>query len=163
MHSTLHLGRVFHQRIKPINYNFNYRTFSVLINLDELEVINKLLFFSVNSSNLFSFHFKDHGKRIASSNPKDFIKEKISSKFKDKKKYSIYLYCTPRFLGYVFNPISVYLCKNSKNEIKYICYEVKNTQHEQHSYFLKITNKYEIKSTQNLIKNFMFLRFYKCS
>lgn len=154
MDSTLHPGRVFHQRINPINYNFKYRTLSVLINLDELEVINKLPFFSVNSSNLFSFHFKDHGKRIKSSNPKDFIKEKISSKFKDNKKYSIYLYCTPRFLGYVFNPISVYLCKNSKNQIKYICYEVKNTHHEQHSYFLKINKKYDNKIYSKLNKKF---------
>jgi len=45
MDSALHPGRVFHQRINPFNYNFNYRTLSVLINLDELEVINRLLFF----------------------------------------------------------------------------------------------------------------------
>jgi DUF1365 family protein len=51
------------------------------------------------------------------------------------------LYCTPSFLGYVFNPISIYLCKNNKNEIKYICYEVKNTHHEQHCYFIKIKKK----------------------
>ena len=55
-----------------------------------------------------------------------------------KKKYTVYLYCTPSFLGYVFNPISIYLCKNDKKEIKYICYEVKNTHHEQHCYFIKI-------------------------
>lgn len=154
MDSTLHPGRVFHQRVNPINYNFNYKTLSILINLDELEVINKLTFFSVNSPNLFSFHFKDHGKRIASSNPKNFIEEKISRKFRDKKKYSIYLYCTPTFLGYVFNPISVYLCKNSKNEIKYICYEVKNTHHEQHCYFLKIKKNYNNQIYSELNKKF---------
>lgn len=47
MDSTLHPGIVFHQRINPINYNFKYRTLSVLINLDELEVINKLPFFQL--------------------------------------------------------------------------------------------------------------------
>jgi DUF1365 family protein len=154
MDSTVHPGRVFHQRINPIKYNFNYKTLSVLINLNELEVINKLFFFSINSLNLFSFYFKDHGKRIASSNPKDFIEEKIYKKFRDKRKYSIYLYCTPTFLGYVFNPISVYLCKNSRNEIKYICYEVKNTHHEQHSYFLKIKKKYNNKIYSELNKKF---------
>jgi DUF1365 family protein len=47
----------------------------------------------------------------------------------------------------------VYLCKNHKNEIKYICYEVKNTHHEQHCYFLKI-KKNKIKISTRLNKKF---------
>jgi DUF1365 family protein len=33
------------------------------------------------------------------------------------------------------------LCKDQRNKIKYICYEVKNTHHEQHCYFVRIKKK----------------------
>ncbi len=148
MQSSLQLGSVFHNRIFPYNHQFNYKTLSILINLEELNNINKLFLFSINSFNLFSFFFKDHGERNENINPKNFILSNIATKFKDKNKYTVYLYCTPSFLGYVFNPISIYLCKNNKNEIKYICYEVKNTHHEQHCYFIKIKKK----SKNNLFK-----------
>ena len=141
MQSSLQLGSVFHKRIFPYNHQFNYKTLSILINLDELNNINKLFLFSINSFNLFSFFFKNHGARNENNNPKNFILSKIAKKFNDKKNYTIYLYCTPSFLGYVFNPISIYLCKNDKDEIKYICYEVKNTHYEQHCYFVKIKKK----------------------
>ena len=138
MQSSLQLGSVFHRRIFPYTHQFKYKTLSILINLEELNNINKLFLFSVNSFNLFSFFYKDHGERNENSNPKYFILKNISKRFNDKKKYIIYLYCTPSFLGYVFNPISIYLCKDNKNNIKYICYEVKNTHHEQHCYIIKI-------------------------
>jgi len=141
MQSTLQPGSVFHQRIFPFSHKFSYKTLSILIDLDELKNINKLFFFSINKFNLFSFNYKDHGSRKEEINPKDFIKNNILKKFKDKNNYKIYIYCTPSFLGYVFNPISVYLCKNIQNEIKYICYEVKNTHYEQHCYFLKIKKR----------------------
>ena len=153
MNSTLQPGSVFHQRLFPYNHKFTYKTLSLLIDLDELENINKLLFFSINKFNLFSFNFKDHGNRREEINPKHFIKKNIIKKFNDKNNYKIYIYCTPSFLGYVFNPISIYLCKNIKNEIKYICYEVKNTHHEQHCYFLKIKKK-KRKIFSNLSKKF---------
>ena len=138
MQSSLQLGSVFHRRIFPYTHQFKYKTLSILINLEELNNINKLFLFSVNSFNLFSFFYKDHGERNENNNPKYFILKNIAKRFNDKKNYTIYLYCTPSFLGYVFNPISIYLCKDNKNNIKYICYEVKNTHHEQHCYIIKI-------------------------
>jgi len=64
------------------------------------------------------------------------------------------LYCSPSFLGYVFNPISIYLCKNEKNKIKYLCYEVKNTHHEQHCYFIKVNKIRNKKFYSELDKKF---------
>ncbi len=138
MQSSLQLESVFHNRVFPYKHQFKYKTLSILINLEELKALNKLFLFSINSFNLFSFFFKDHGERNENNNPRNFILKNIAKKFYDKKNYNVYLYCTPSYLGYVFNPISIYLCKNNKNKIKYICYEVKNTHHEQHCYFIKI-------------------------
>ena len=91
MQSSLQLGSVFHNRIFPYNHQFKYKTLSILINLDEINNINKLLLFSINSFNLFSFFFKDHGERNENSNPKNFILRNIAKKFNDKKNYTVYL------------------------------------------------------------------------
>ena len=80
MKSSLQPGSVFHKRIYPYNHQFKYKTVSALINLDELDNINKLFLFSVNSFNLFSFFFKDHGERN-DNNPKYFILKNITKKY----------------------------------------------------------------------------------
>lgn len=40
----------------------------------------------------------------------------------------------PRFLGYVFNPLSIYYCYDRQERLYAIVYEVKNTFGEQHPY-----------------------------
>ncbi len=107
MQISLQLGSVFHNRIFPYNNQFKYKTLSILINLEELNNINKLFLFSINSFNLFSFFFKDHGERKENNNPKNYILKNIAKKFNDKKNYRVYLYCAHSFFGYLFNPISV--------------------------------------------------------
>lgn len=138
--SSLQIGEVFHRRIHPYQHFFRYPTFYLLLDLQRLSKLNNTFLFSLNRFNLLSFYFKDHGYRKENINPALWFRDKLKIKFKDKKKYNIYLYCTPAFFGYVFNPISIYLAYSKKN-ICYICYEVKNTHQEQHSYFFKITNK----------------------
>ena len=64
MQSSLQLGSVFHNRVFPFNHQFNYKTLSILINLEELNNINKLFLFSINSFNLFSFFLKTMAKEM---------------------------------------------------------------------------------------------------
>ena len=87
MQSSLQLGSVFHKRIFPYSHQFKYKTLSALINLEELNNINNLFLFSINSFNIFSFFFKDHGERKENSNPKYFILRNIVKKFNDRKNY----------------------------------------------------------------------------
>jgi len=46
--------------------------------------------------------------------------------------------CLPRVLGYVFNPISIFVCYNKKKQAKVIIFEVSNTFNERHAYFCYI-------------------------
>lgn len=46
----------------------------------------------------------------------------------------IVLITMPRVLGYVFNPVSFYLCMDSKKNLRAVICEVHNTFGEQHSY-----------------------------
>lgn len=56
-----------------------------------------------------------------------------------------YLVTAPRFLGYSFNPVSFWYLYNKEKELKAIILEVNNTFDERRMYFLKDTEKREMK------------------
>ena len=143
MNSCIYNGIVTHHRFKPVKHSLKYNTFSLLVDLDELQKLNSdVKIFSFNKFNLFSFYNKDHGPRDGSS-----LKEWV---LKNLKKFNISgniskikLLCYPRIFGYVFNPLSIFYCYDSE-KLRAIFYEVKNTFNEQHTYIFKIKENEEI-------------------
>ena len=143
MNSCIYNGVIKHQRFKPIKHSLNYKTFSLLVDLDEIETLaNSISIFSLNKFNIFSFYNLDHGARDGSP-----IKEWV---LKNIKKFNISsnitkikLLCYPRIFGYVFNPLSIFYCYEN-NDLRAIFYEVKNTFNEQHTYIFKIKNNEKI-------------------
>ena len=106
--SKIYVGKVIHRRFKPKNHYFKYRVFSLLIDLDDLnEIDNKIKIFSYNKFNIISFFDKDHGDRDGTS-LKNWVKKKLENIGIDNKDVKIKLFCYPRILGYVFNPLSVF-------------------------------------------------------
>ena len=143
MNSCIYNGEVTHTRFKPVRHFLKYKTFSLLIDLDEINILDKSIgIFSHNKFNIFSFYDKDHGDRDGGNlkewvilNMKKFnIKENITN---------VKVLCYPRIFGYVFNPLSIFYCYE-KDKLKAIFYEVKNTFNEQHTYIFKIKNNEEI-------------------
>ena len=66
--SIIYNGKVIHKRFKPKEHYFKYNVFSLLIDLDELDLIqNKIKIFSYNKFNIISFFDIDHGPRDGSS------------------------------------------------------------------------------------------------
>ena len=66
--SCIYSGFVTHERFKPKRHFFSYKTFSLLIDLNEIENLEKnIKFFSYNKFNILSFYNIDHGKRDGSS------------------------------------------------------------------------------------------------
>ena len=64
INSAIYNGHVIHKRFKPKAHYFKYKVFSLLLDLSELEILDKKIkFFSFNRFNLISFHEKDHGER----------------------------------------------------------------------------------------------------
>ncbi len=64
MNSCIYNGEVTHTRFKPVKHFLKYDTFSFLIDLDEIDQLNRNnLIFSYNKFNIFSFYDKDHGQR----------------------------------------------------------------------------------------------------
>ena len=139
MNSCIYNGAVKHQRFRPIEHSLNYRTFSMLLDLNEIENLAKnISIFSLNKFNLFSFYNRDHGARDGSS-LKDWVQKNIKKFNISNNITKITLLCYPRVFGYVFNPLSVFYCYEN-NKLKAIFYEVKNTFNEQHTYIFKIKN-----------------------
>ena len=138
MISSIYNGKVIHKRFKPKEHFFKYSVFSLLIDLSELNQLDKeIKFFSFNKFNLISFYEKDHGSRDGSSLVA-WVKKNLEANnihFKDVK---IKLLCYPRIFGYVFNPLSVFFIYNSNEKLISILYEVKNTFGEQHTYIFKV-------------------------
>ena len=46
----------------------------------------------------------------------------------------------PKVLGYIFNPVSFYLCLDLEKQLRAVIAEVHNTFGEQHSYLCAHTN-----------------------
>ena len=147
--SKIYTGKVIHKRFKPKEHYFKYNVFSLLIDLNELDQINKdIKFFSYNKFNIISFYDKDHGDRDGSS-IKLWVKKNLKSIGIMTEDISIKLLCYPRIFGYVFNPLSTYFIYNKNSELISIFYEVKNTFGEQHTYIFKAQDE---KTVQNKCK-----------
>jgi len=144
MNSCIYNGEVNHTRFKPVKHLLNYKTFSLFIDLDEIEQLDKSIsIFSHNKFNIFSFYNKDHGDRDGNCLKKWVISN--LQKYKIEGNISkIKILCYPRIFGYVFNPLSIFYCYEN-DKLKSIFYEVKNTFNEQHTYIFKIKDGEEIK------------------
>ena len=138
VYSSLYVGHVMHHRIKPKRHRFVYRFATLLIDIDRLhEVDRRLRFFSVGRFNLFSFHNGDHGPRNGTS-LRPWVEAELEAAGLNASPAGVFLLAMPRFLGYVFNPLSIYYCYDDEQRLFAIIYEVKNTFGEQHAYVLAV-------------------------
>ena len=152
--SYIYNGSVIHKRFKPKEHFFKYKVFSLLIDLSELDDLDKRIsFFSINKFNLISFYEKDHGERDGSSLI-SWVKLNLKKNSINSENIKIKLLCYPRILGYVFNPLSVFFVYDESEKLISILYEVKNTFGEQHTYFFKVDNE------SNLIQNNCSKKFH---
>ena len=134
-------NKIFHSRIKPFKNHFEYNVLSIIFNINSLNIFKKIPIFSINKFNIFSIFLKDYA--ISSDDLYKSIISLIKKKFKTKKKLNIYLLTSPRFFGYVFNPISIFFAFNKK-KLNYIIYEVRNTHQEKHLYIKKIKSQKKV-------------------
>ena len=80
-----------------------------------------------------SFHTKDHGARDDSSMT-DWIENILDSYNLGETITNIMLVSMPRILGYVFNPVSFWMCYDACGDLRAVLSEVNNTFGETHSY-----------------------------
>ena len=135
----LFTGYVMHRRLRPRMHHLRYRIFSLLLDLDEVECLDRTLrFFSFEGFNLLSFHERDHGDGSDVS-----LRNQAIAHLRSAGVFGIgriRLLAMPRVLGFVFNPLSVYFCDRPDGSLAAILYEVHNTFGERHTYVLPVEN-----------------------
>ena len=139
--SALYSGRIMHRRLRPRLHQLRYRVFSLLLDLDELDALDRSLrLFSRNRFNLIAFHDKDHGD--GSHEPlRAQVERLIRAAGLTDVVGPIELLAMPRVLGFVFNPISLFFCRRSDGALIAILYEVSNTFGERHTYVMPVVGE----------------------
>lgn len=134
---ALYVGRVMHQRLKPVRHRLRYRVFSLLLDIDALPALaQRLRLFSLNRFNLFSLHERDYGAGEGIG-----LREHVERQLHAAGLAgggAIRLLTMPRILGHAFNPLSVYYCERPEGGLQAVLYEVNNTFGQRHSYLIPV-------------------------
>lgn len=131
--ASIYAGRTVHERFKPFTHRFSYRLAMMLIDLDRLgEAGAQSRLFSVGRFNLFGFREDDHGARDGSPLAA-WARIRFAEAGIDAERARILLLCSPRVLGYVFNPISIYFAQ-AGDRLLGVIYQVHNTFGDAHAY-----------------------------
>jgi DUF1365 family protein len=135
--SALYPGHVMHHRSRPREHRLTYRMWSMLIDLDELDALDRRLkLFSVGRFNLVSFRPRD--RRDGSGEIRARVEAEMRDAGVEPDGGPIRLLTMPRILGRAFNPLSVYFCHRRSGEVAAILWEVDNTFGERHAYLIPV-------------------------
>lgn len=131
---ALYMGEVVHRRLRPKAHKLRYRVFSLLVDLDRLEVLDKgLRLFSMDRFNVFSLHLKDFGPRDGTSLA-EFARGRARMAGVTAPVARVRMLAYPRIFGYAFNPLTVYYLDDAAGRTVMLIYEVRNTFGEHHFY-----------------------------
>jgi uncharacterized protein len=134
---VLYPGEVMHARLKPFGHRFAYSVFSLLVDLDRLDALDRISgLLSVNKANLASFHESDHAEARGESIR--VFADRLLAGAGIVHPARILLLAYPRIFGYVFNPISVYFAYDANDRLIALIYAVRNTFGQRHTYVAPI-------------------------
>jgi len=133
----INFGVVKHRRLRPAKNAFGYGVFTLLIPMRSRKQNPELLnHCGVNDNRLgiCSFYDTDHGQ----GNPDSlaWIENILKESGLGNIDGEIWLQTFPRVLGYVFNPVSFWICTRSDDKVQVVLAEVNNTFGERHCYLL---------------------------
>jgi uncharacterized protein len=125
--SALYDCRVFHRRLAPKPHEFLYRVFLFAFDVDELPGLPRLVpLLGVNGPGLYSFHDSDHF-RAREGGARKCAEAFLAENGVGEVPARILLLTNARFLGYTFNPISIWFCERADGSPLAAIAEVGNT------------------------------------
>lgn len=132
---TIINAKVVHRRLRPHSHAFRYRVAYLCLTLEELESAGGH-WLKVDRAGLVSFRNADHGARDGSNLRKwigDVLHDHGLAEICDG---TVVLLTLPRMLGYVFNPVSFWFCRDRAGALRTVLCEVNNTFGESHCYLV---------------------------
>ena len=131
--AQLGIGRVRHQRLRPVGHSFDYPTWFLLLPMRQLRLQpNPSL--RRNRGGWVSFHDADHGDGRADCLA--WLDERLRAEGIDDATGEIWLHTYPRMLGVAFKPVSFWYCQRQDGQLAAIVAEVNNTFGGRHCYLL---------------------------
>ena len=135
--SGLFVGTLRHRRFTPVAHAFTYPLFMALLDIDRVpELMLLSRFTSHNRWNWASFDDRDH-----LGDPSRPLRERLVV---DAMRHGIELPAGPifllthlRYLGYCFNPVSLFYCFDPAERLQVVLAEVRNTFGGRHRYWLR--------------------------
>ena len=138
MHSCIYRGVVRHRRFVPVEHAFQYRMCMLYLDLDEFdEVFRGRWLWSTRGFNFAWFNRADyHGD--AEKPLREAVADTVAEQTGRRPTGPIRVLTHPRYLGYVFNPVSFYYCFEEDGEtLAAMMAEITNTPwNERHAYVL---------------------------
>ena len=153
----INFGVVKHRRLRPAKNAFGYGVFTVSIPMRARKADPGLLNkkgLRDNRIGLFSFFDKDHG--AGQQDSLDWIEKILLENHISNVDGEIWLQTFPRVLGYVFNPVSFWICTRSTGKVQAVLAEVNNTFGERHCYLLYKNSGEELLSGETLTSQKVF-------
>lgn len=135
--AKINFGVVKHQRLRPAKNAFGYGVFTISIPMRARSANPNLLSqngLRDNRWGLCAFFDKDHGQ--GESNSLAWIEKILADNHVLHVDGEIWLQTFPRVLGYVFNPVSFWICTRADGKVQAVLAEVNNTFGERHCYLL---------------------------
>lgn len=136
--TALMKGEVNHTRFQPKRHQFQYPIAMLMLDVDEIaSVFERHRWWSLERFNLISFKRKDYLGRH-NGDLKTTVESLIFKRTGEQFSGQVYLLTHPRYLGFVFNPVSFYFCVNHQGQLEYVLADINNTPwDERYCYVLK--------------------------
>jgi len=126
-------GAVWHRRLRPVEHEFRYPTYFLLLPLRSLRrqpwpMLNR------NRRGWLSFHDRDHGN--GGDDALAWFEALLASEGITDADGEVWLQTFPRVLGYAFKPVSFWHAHRADGSLAAVLAEVNNTFGERHAYLL---------------------------
>lgn len=136
--SALYQGSTWHRRRGPVDNTFRYDVWTWLFDLDELDLLDRgLPAFGVDRRAPIALEARDH----LIVDPERGWKASVLAWLRDQGVEDdiarVELQTSPRVLGYTFNPLSLWWCRDADDRVAAVIAEVHNTYGGRHAYLLQ--------------------------
>jgi len=137
--AELYVGETTHRRFAPRPHSFRYGLFQILVDIDRIQdAAPPARLLRRGRWGLFAFAARDHGARDGTS-LRGWVETRLAQAGLVVQATTIRLLCFPRVLGFVFNPLSIFLIYDEQERLEAVIYEVNNTFGQTHAYVTPAT------------------------
>lgn len=141
-------GQTYHGRKGTIKNAFRYSVDYVLLDAEADVETPKL--FSRNGRGFAGLHDRDHGGAPGQGRGAAWVRDVLAS-YQINSVAKIELLAQPNVLGYIFNPVSFWLCRDASGALIAAIAEVTNTYGDRHSYLCNHSDLRPIAATDRLM------------